>query len=350
MVKDGLTQYRFCFGPWNIHSGQDPFGPPVREEFILLEKLKFYKRFGFDGIEFHDDDAVPDIEEKTHSEVAKKAKEVKKMIDGEGLEAVMVAPRLWFDERTIDGGVTSNDSNERKYALERSKVAIDIANILGTKRLVFWPAREGTYIREAKNPKKAVGWMVEYINNLLEYDKNILILGEMKPNEPMDQAYCPTPAHFIGIAYKTVAPERVGVNIESAHCILAGLDPVDEMGYALWHNKLWHVHLNDQNGLKFDEDKAFGAVNLRRAFNQVDVLERGGYGRNGEFVGLDVKALRTQSKEKSLEHLKNSREIFLVLLEIVRTIDREKMQEYIKERDYEGLELYILKSLMGLLP
>ena len=41
---------------------------------------------------------------------------------------------------------------------------VDIANALGTKRLVFWSAREGTYIREAKDPKMATGWMVEYIN------------------------------------------------------------------------------------------------------------------------------------------------------------------------------------------
>ena len=53
--------------------------------------------------------------------------------------------------------------------------------------------------------------------------------------------------------------DRVGVNIESAHAILAGLDPSDEMGFALSFGKLWTVHLNDQNGLKFDEDKAFGS-------------------------------------------------------------------------------------------
>jgi len=102
------------------------------------------------------------------------------------------------------------------------------------KKIVFWPAKEGTYIREAKNPGVAIGQIVEYINHLLEYDKKILILGEMKPNKPMDQAYCPTPAHFIGLSHRTVDPNRVGVNIESAHCVLAGLDPADEMGYALW--------------------------------------------------------------------------------------------------------------------
>ena len=54
------SAYRFSFGPWNIHPGEDPFGPAVREEFTFAEKLGMYKKLGFDGIQLHDDDAVPD--------------------------------------------------------------------------------------------------------------------------------------------------------------------------------------------------------------------------------------------------------------------------------------------------
>ena len=161
------------------------------------------------------------------------------------------------------------------------------------KNYVLWLAREGTYIREAKDAKTAVGRIVDAWNAILEHDKEIRILGEAKPNEPMDQAYLPTVGHMIGVAYKTIDPSRSGVLIESAHSILAGLDPADDMAYALYHDKLWSVHLNDQNGLKYDQDKVFGSVDLRRAFDQVWTLEKNGYGRNGECVGLDVKAMRT---------------------------------------------------------
>jgi xylose isomerase len=34
----------------------------------------------------------------------------------------------------------------------------------------------------------------------------------------------------------------MGVLIETAHQILAGLDPSDEMGFALSFNKLWSMH------------------------------------------------------------------------------------------------------------
>ncbi len=136
----------------------------------------------------------------------------------------------------------------------------------------------------------------------------------------------------------------MGVLIESAHSILAGLDPSDDMAYALWHKKLWSVHLNDQNGLKYDQDKTFGSVDLRRAFNTVWVLERGGY---DGCIGLDVKAMRTTRQGDQTRHLANSRAMFLKLLEVVRAIDNTRVEEYRQERDYEGLELYVLEKLMG---
>jgi xylose isomerase len=342
-VASGKTVYRFTFGPWNISTGADPFGPAARKELAFAAKLREYKRLGFDGVQFHDDDAVPEIDQDPAG-IQKAAAKMKKLLDGEGLFCEFVAPRLWEHPKTVDGGYTSNSPAERRYALERSKRAVDIARALSCRDIVLWLAREGTYIREAKDPMTAVQRILDAVNALLEYDHNIRILGEMKPNEPMDQSYLPTPGHFLALSYRAAEPSRVGVLIESAHSILAGLDPSDDMANALWHGKLWSVHLNDQNGLKYDQDKVFGSVDLRRAFNTVWVLERAGY--NG-CVGLDVKAMRTTKAADQTKHLANSREVFLRLLDVVRGVDARQVEEYRAERDYEGLELYILKKLMG---
>ncbi len=251
---------------------------------------------------------------------------------------------------TIGGIVTAYNEAvraNRKYAIERTKRSIDICNALDIDLLVLWLAREGTYIREAKDSKLSVERLVEAVNIMLEYDPRIRICIEPKPNEPMDQAYIPTTGHAIGLGLLCADPDRVGVNIESAHVILAGLDPSDEMGYAIAHKKLWTVHLNDQNGLKFDEDKSFGSVDLRRAFNQVRILDKYSYGKNGEYVGLDVKAMRTQKAEVATKHLSNSRTIFLRLLEISRSLDDSAISRMIEERDYEELDLYIMQHLLG---
>jgi xylose isomerase len=335
-------KYRFTFGPWNISTGADPFGPPVRKEVAFAAKIREYKKLGFDGVQFHDDDVVD--ADLPAAQMLKGVARVKKMLDGEGLFCEFIAPRLWEHPKTIDGAYTSNSAAERKYAIERSKRAVDIANAIGCRDIVLWLAREGTYIREAKDPIASAQRILDAVNTLLEHDPHIRILGEMKPNEPMDQAYLPTPGHFLALCYKTVDPARSGVLIESAHSILAGLDPSDDMAYALWHKKLWSVHLNDQNGLKYDQDKTFGSVDLRRAFNTVWVLERGGY--NG-CIGLDVKAMRTTKAAEQTKHLANSRTMFLHLIEAARSVDPQRIETYRTERDYEGLEMYILQKLLG---
>ncbi len=340
-------KYRFSFGPWNIHEGGDPFGPTVRNSIEFGKKLKIFKELGFDGVQFHDDDAVPDMDNLSFVAIVKQAKEVHSMLEGEGLAAEFVAPRLWENEQTIDGAYTSNDPAARQYAKDRSRRTIDIANALDTKLVVLWLAREGTYLREAKDSRLAVERIVEAVNDMLAYNAEIEIAIEPKPNEPMDQAYIPTTGHAIAVSYLTSDPDRVGVNIESAHAILAGLDPSDEMGFALAYDKLFTVHLNDQNGLKFDEDKSFGSVDLRRAFNQVRILDQYDYGTSGEFVGLDVKAMRTQKPDVATKHLSNSREIFLALVKLVQKLDKIKVEKLIAERDYEELDLLIINHLMG---
>ncbi|MBL8800113.1 MAG: TIM barrel protein [Planctomycetia bacterium] len=336
--------YRFTFGPWNISTGRDPFGPEVRKEVAFAAKLREYKKLGFDGVQFHDDDAVPDLDQLDAAGIDKAAAKMKKMLDGEGLFCEFVAPRLWEHSKTVDGGYTSNSASERKYALERSKKTIDIARALDCKDIVLWLAREGTYIREAKDPIGSVQRILDAVNAMLEYSKSIRILGEMKPNEPMDQAYMPTVGHFLALCYRASEPSRVGVLIESAHSILAGLDPSDDMACALWHGKLWSVHLNDQNGLKYDQDKSFGSVDLRRAFNQVWVLERAGY---DGCIGLDVKAMRTTKPGDQTRHLANSKEFFLRLVDLARSVDEKQIETFRAERDYEGLERYIVLKLLG---
>jgi len=341
------TTYRFSFGPWNISEGADPFGPNVRDVFPHAGKFALYRSLGFEGVQLHDDDVVPDIDSFSASQVLAKSKEFGKMLRNEGLQPEFVAPRLWFPDTTIDGGFTSNKENDRQYAWDRTQRSVDMARAMGCKTVGFWFAREGTFIREAKSAKLAYERLLAGINRTLAYDPEIQVWIEPKPNEPADMAYVPTAGHAIALAYASESPARVKVIIETAHALLANLDPSDEMAFCLAHDKLGSIHLNDQNGLKYDQDKNFGSVNLRGAFNQVLVLEEGGYGCRGEFVGLDVKAMRTQRGVPVIEHLVSSRKVFLDLVDKVRSFDRNRVAEFRSSRDYEGLELYTLEHLMG---
>ena len=70
--------YKFSFGPWNIHEGADPFGPPVRPSISFNDKLKVYKELEYDEVQFHDDDAVPELDKLSPDQIRSQARELSK--------------------------------------------------------------------------------------------------------------------------------------------------------------------------------------------------------------------------------------------------------------------------------
>ena len=138
------TKYQFSFGPWNISTGADPFGPPARKEMEFARKIKAYKKLGFDAVQFHDDDIVPaDLD---WPNTLKGVAAVKSMLEGEGLFVEIVAPRLWEDPRTLDtmtNGLADRDENVRAtaaWALGRLE-DIDAVGPLGQVVVVDRPER-----------------------------------------------------------------------------------------------------------------------------------------------------------------------------------------------------------------
>jgi xylose isomerase len=342
-----LKKFKFSAGPWNVNEGADAFGPEVRESIGLKEKISKFKEIGIDAVMFHDDDAVPNINELDEHGIIEAARQVKTVLDNNGLAAEFVAPRLWMDSHTIDGGFTSNNKEDRDFAVWRSLRSVDIAKELGCNKIVLWLAREGTLCSESKDPVSGINGIASAIDIILDYDPGIKVLVEPKPNEPIDRSFIPTMGHVMALSFKTKDPSRVGGLVESAHAVLAGIDPAVEMAFALSYGKLWGVHLNDQNGMKFDQDKSFAAENIRQAFNQILVLRQHNYGANGEYIGLDVKAMRTQKVEDSYQHLINSIRMVQLLDWKVEQFDFAFRDKCIKERNYEALELYVLELLLS---
>ncbi|MGL1892422.1 MAG: TIM barrel protein [Spirochaetaceae bacterium] len=343
-----MSQFKFSVGPWNVHEGADAFGPTVREGISFEEKLKRFSEMGFSAIQFHDDDAVPNINDLSIEEIKAEAKKVKTLLEKYNLVAEFVAPRLWEDDHTHDGGFTSMSKEDREFAMWRAYRSIDIAKELECDKIVLWLAREGTLCYESKDPVEGVNRLVSAIDMMLDYNSEIKVLIEPKPNEPIDRSFCPTMGHVMGVSAQTKDPSRVGGLLESAHAILAGLDPANEMAFGLAFGKLWGVHLNDQNGMKYDQDKSFGSENLRQAFNQVRVLIENEFGKNGEYVGLDVKAMRTQKIEDCYRHLKNSMNVVKLMEDKVAKFDYDLQNKLIEDRNYEALEMYVIELILGI--
>lgn len=342
-----MSRFKFSVGPWNVSDGTDVYGPATRSPLGMAEKIRRFAVLGFSAVQFHDDDVVPDISSKSEEQIIAEAREVKALLDQYNLKAEFVAPRLWFESEFKDGAYTAPKQANWEHALWRSYRSIDIANVLGCDLIVLWLAREGTLCLESKKPVDSIKQLVESIDRMLRYDAKIRIAIEPKPNEPIDRSYAGTMGHALAIAGMTIDPARVGGLVESAHSIIAGLEPTHDMAFALAMGKLWSVHLNDQNGVRFDQDRIFGAENLRSTFNQIKVLCDNNYGSEGQYIGLDVKAMRSSADAYGFKHLENSLRVVQLMENKVDKLDQGKIDGFVAAEDYEGLEMYILELLMG---
>lgn len=170
-----MSKFKFSVGPWNVHTGADSYGPETRQPIDLETKFAKFAELGFSAVQFHDDDAVPNMNNMTEEEIKEYARGVKKLLDKYGLAAEFVAPRLWMDPHTQDGGFMSTCAEDREFAMWRAYRSIDIAKELDCDMIVLWLAREGTLCAESKSPVWATKQLVEAINKMLRYDENIRV-------------------------------------------------------------------------------------------------------------------------------------------------------------------------------
>ena len=120
---------------------------------------------------------------------------------------------------------------------------------------------------------------------------------EPKPNEPRGDILLPTVGHALAFIDTLAHPEMVGVNPETGHEQMAGLNFMHGISQALYSGKLFHIDLNGQRGIKFDQDLVFGHGDLANAFSLVDLLEHGGPGGGPAYDGprhFDYKPSRTE--------------------------------------------------------
>ena len=108
--------------------------------------------------------------------------------------------------------------------------------------------------------KEAFDLLGEYVT---EQGYDIRFAIEPKPNEPRGDILLPTVGHALAFIERLERPELFGVNPEVGHEQMAGLNFPHGIAQALWSGKLFHIDLNGQTGIKYDQDLRFGAGDLR---------------------------------------------------------------------------------------
>jgi xylose isomerase len=278
---------------------QDQFGAPTRAELDVVEAVHKLTELGAYGLTFHDDDLFPFMSENSVRD--REIERLKQALADTGMIIPMITTNLFSHPVFKDGGFTSNDRGVRRFALRKVLRNIDLAAELGAKTFVMWGGREGSEYDGAKDVRAALERYREAVNLLGQYvvDKgyDIRFAIEPKPNEPRGDILLPTIGHAMAFINTLERPELVGLNPEVGHEQMAGLNFTAGIEQALEHGKLYHIDLNGQRGIKFDQDLVFGHGDLLNAFSLVNLLEFGGPNGVRAYNGprhFDYKPSRTE--------------------------------------------------------
>ncbi|HVQ95750.1 MAG TPA: xylose isomerase [Mycobacteriales bacterium] len=293
---------RFTFGLWTVGwLGRDPFGDASRPVLDPVESVHRLSDLGAYGVTFHDDDLIPFGASNTERE--QHIKRFRAALDETGMAVPMATTNLFTHPVFKDGALTANDRDIRRFALAKVLRNVDLAVELGARTYVCWGGREGAETDAGKDLYAALDRYREGINAVCEYiidhGYDLRLALEPKPNEPRGDLFLPTVGHALGFIASLDHPEMVGLNPEVGHEQMAGLNFVHGVAQALWSGKLFHIDLNGQHGVKYDQDLRFGTGDVKSAFFLVDLLEGAG-GTGPRYEGprhFDFKPPRTEDRD-----------------------------------------------------
>jgi len=311
----------FSFGLWTIGwQARDQFGDATRAPLDPIDAVRRLGELGAWGVTFHDDDLVPfGSDAATRDRIIA---EFRTALADAGMIVEMVTTNLFSHPVFKDGGVTSNDRSVRRFALRKLLRNIDLTADLGARIFVMWGGREGSEYDGSKDIKAALDRYREGVDTVASYIKakgyDIKIALEPKPNEPRGDILLPTVGHGLAFIAELEHGDIVGLNPETGHEQMAGLNFVHGIAQALWAGKLFHIDLNGQRSIKFDQDLVFGHGDLASAFFTVDLLENGFPSGGPRYDGarhFDYKPSRTEDYDGVWASAAANMQMYLLLKE-----------------------------------
>jgi len=311
----------FSFGLWTINwTGGDQFGASTRKPFDPVLVLERLAELGAWGITFHDDDLVPFGASDTDREAI--ISRFEQGLKSTGIVCEMVTTNTFSHPVFKDGGFTANDRSVRRYGLRKVLRNVDLAARLGASTFVMWGGREGAEYDSSKDYNAALDRYREGIDTVAAYIKakgyGLRIALEPKPNEPRGDILLPTVGHALAFINTLDNGDIVGLNPEVGHEQMAVLNYTVALAQSLWSGKLFHIDLNGQKSVKYDQDLCFGHGDLMSAFGTVDLLENGFPNGGPTYTGprhFDYKPSRTECEDSVWDTVTANMVTYLLLKE-----------------------------------
>jgi xylose isomerase len=202
--------------------------------------------------------------------------EMKRALEGHGLQCVSIIPDLFADKIFYNGSFSAPDEKVRRHTAEYSRQMCDIACELGCGLINIWPGQDGYDYLLTADYDTARGHLAEGLAALAGEYSDLRFALEYKPKEPRCFSYIARMADTLLLCGE-IGLKNVGVCIDTGHSYVAG----ESVGEAIVlaqraGDRLFHMHFNDNHGA-WDDDMIAGTVHSTTYLETLYWLDRTEY-------------------------------------------------------------------------
>jgi xylose isomerase len=236
-------QLRFAVCYWHSFTwpGGDPFGgetfmrpwmhmaDPMEAARVKADvAFEMFRLLDVPFFTFHDRDIAP--EGASLKESNRNVREIgeifAKKMETAKVRLLWGTANLFSNRRYMAGAATNPDPEVFAYAAAQVKNVLELTHELGGANYVLWGGREGYETLLNTDIKRELNQLGRFLTMVVEHKEKIgfkgTILIEPKPKEPTKHQYDFDVASIYGMLKAFDLEDRVKINIEQNHAILAG--------------------------------------------------------------------------------------------------------------------------------
>lgn len=365
--KRAEDQLRFAVCYWHSFTwpGGDPFGGetflrPWMHTADPMEGARMKADVAFDMFRlldvpfftFHDRDIAPEgttLAETNHN-LRVIAEIFAKKMESAKVRLLWGTANLFSNRRYMAGAATNPDPEIFAYAAAQVKTALELTHELGGSNYVLWGGREGYETLLNTDIERELAQLGRFLTMVVEHKEKIgfngTILIEPKPHEPTKRQYDYDVGTIYGMLKEFDLENRVKINIEQNHAILAGHSFEHEIALAAALGVLGSLDINRgdyQSGWDTDQF-AMNVPELALAFYYL--LKAGGFTTGG--LNFDAKIRRQSIDPDDLleAHVGSMDACARALFAAERMLADGKLQDFLTDR-YAGWDGEAGKAILA---
>lgn len=258
--------------------------------------------------------------------------EIKKAMGDLKVNGFAVRWRNFF----LNGDLTNPDEELRQKAIAMCKEAADICRELGGSVITLWLENDGFDYPFQMDYEYCFKQVVEAIQEVADYAKDMKISIEYKPYEERNFALIDSTGMTMYLISE-VDRENVGCTLDFCHMLMKHDSPSYGLALAASKGKLFGLHMNDGYGFQ-DSGLIFGSVNFSLCAEFIYYLKR--YHYDG-VVFFDTFPIR----ENAILEVQANIDAFEQISSMVDKIGVEEINKIVAKRDGISAQNLILEMM-----